>query len=81
MKEHDSDIIDVRPGDDQRVRFRFHFPDGSYITVHVKDGQLRACGSAPVRAQARHADVIAIVRDPHADVWAETRASAGKEAA
>ena len=54
---HD-DVLDVYPGEDSRVRF--HFKDGSYITVHVRDEELRACGSVSLTAQNHHHDVVTI---------------------
>ena len=52
--------INIAPDEDKRVRF--HFADGSYITVHVVGGQLRACGSEPLASCNRKDDVININR-------------------
>ncbi len=55
--EH-SNLFEVYPGEDSKIRF--HMEDGSYITVHVRDGELRACGSGSLVASNRHHDVLAI---------------------
>lgn len=54
---HD-DVFDVYP--EEGLRVRFHFEDGSYVTVHVRDGELRACGSVALTAVNRHEDVVSI---------------------
>jgi hypothetical protein len=51
----DPDII-VSPDEGKRVRFYFH--DGSFITVHVVGGKLRACGSEPLESCHHRTDVI-----------------------
>lgn len=50
----------IEPGEETKVRFCF--ADGSYITVHVKGDELRACGSAPLLAGNVKGDVIGITR-------------------
>lgn len=64
------DAILMIPSDSDK-RVRFYFDDGSYITVHTLNGELRACGSDPLVASNRHPDVIAVNQNEFADFWRE----------
>lgn len=66
--EHD-DVMEIFPG--EALKARFYREDGSYITVHVRDGELRACGSRPIAAERRKADVIGLtfIASDDCDAW------------
>ncbi len=53
----DSDpVITIRPTDDTRARFIMR--DGTIVTVHFRDGELRACSSRMIAAAIVHPNVI-----------------------
>lgn len=44
----------------EEIRVMFVLADGTEVTVHFRNGELRACGASPIAARQRHADVLSI---------------------
>lgn len=65
---HDHDeVMEVFEGEPLKVRFVA--ADGTELTVHFRDGELRVCGSVALGARQHRGDVIAVKSIEFADGW------------